>query len=189
MAHELIQAALAFTLPFEGGFVDDPDDHGGATNMGITLRTLKDASARVHGHAFDKDLDGDIDVDDLKLMSTEEVEEVILVEGFWPDTLDVIDRTLAIKTFDFGFNMGIRSGGKLLQTAVNNLAGRSLLAIDGVLGSASAIAINSLDSGKLVSTLIQVAISHYNAIVLRDPTQSKFLKGWIRRANALPVTR
>ena len=27
---------------FEGGYVDDPDDLGGATNMGITYRTFVD---------------------------------------------------------------------------------------------------------------------------------------------------
>ena len=33
-------ACLAFTLKFEGGFVNDPRDPGGATNMGITIATL-----------------------------------------------------------------------------------------------------------------------------------------------------
>jgi lysozyme family protein len=31
---------LAFTLREEGGYVDNPADPGGATNMGITLATL-----------------------------------------------------------------------------------------------------------------------------------------------------
>ena len=33
-------ACLAFTLGFEGGFVNDPRDPGGATNRGITIATL-----------------------------------------------------------------------------------------------------------------------------------------------------
>ena len=32
---------LGFTLAQEGGYVDDPADPGGATNMGITLATLR----------------------------------------------------------------------------------------------------------------------------------------------------
>ncbi len=34
--------ALAFTLGQEGGWSDDPNDPGGATNQGITLATFRD---------------------------------------------------------------------------------------------------------------------------------------------------
>lgn len=36
MADDRLAAALAFTLPWEGGYVNDPADPGGATNHGIT---------------------------------------------------------------------------------------------------------------------------------------------------------
>ena len=42
-------------LKWEGGFVNDPDDLGGATNMGVTIGTWKSCG-------YDKDGDGDIDV-------------------------------------------------------------------------------------------------------------------------------
>jgi hypothetical protein len=35
----LFEKALAFVLIWEGGFVDNPHDHGGATNKGITQAT------------------------------------------------------------------------------------------------------------------------------------------------------
>src|SRR4051794_13371623 len=38
---DLFAECLAFTLAQEGGYVDDPYDPGGATNMGITLATLR----------------------------------------------------------------------------------------------------------------------------------------------------
>jgi len=40
--------ALAFTLPWEGGYVNDPDDPGGATNKGIT-QAVYDAWQEEHG--------------------------------------------------------------------------------------------------------------------------------------------
>src|SRR5438045_2687647 len=38
---DTFDACLAFTLREEGGYVDDPADPGGATNMGITLVTYR----------------------------------------------------------------------------------------------------------------------------------------------------
>ena len=38
---EDFSTCLAFTLREEGGFVDNPEDPGGATNMGITLTTYR----------------------------------------------------------------------------------------------------------------------------------------------------
>ena len=60
-----------FILKWEGGFVNDPKDRGGATNMGVTLNTWN----RV---GYDKDKDGDIDVKDLKLLSKEDVVNKVL---------------------------------------------------------------------------------------------------------------
>lgn len=40
MSHERYMACLAFTLKYEGGYVDHPADPGGATNLGVTRATL-----------------------------------------------------------------------------------------------------------------------------------------------------
>ena len=50
---------VAFTLRQEGGYVDDPADPGGATNMGITLATYRDWSDDPHL--------GDLQVEDMTL--------------------------------------------------------------------------------------------------------------------------
>lgn len=181
-----LQQALAFTEPFEGGFSDNPLDHGGATNKGITFTTLKDASARLLGHTHDPMFDGTITINILKNLTDEEVEDIVTVEGFWPDTLEIIDINVAIKAFDLAFNMGIRSGFKLLQMAVNTVVGRPLITVDGCLGPASTAAISAQDPKALLTTLVATAVAHYNAVVALEPSQSIFLKGWLRRANALP---
>ena len=41
MAATNFQKALNFTLAYEGGFVDDPRDPGGATMRGVTLKTFR----------------------------------------------------------------------------------------------------------------------------------------------------
>ena len=58
-------------LKWEGGFVNDPADLGGATNMGVTIGTWKSCG-------YDKDGDGDIDVDDLHLLTREDVVKRVL---------------------------------------------------------------------------------------------------------------
>lgn len=50
-----VRKLAPFILKWEGGFVNDPDDLGGATNMGVTIGTWKSCG-------YDKDGDGDIDI-------------------------------------------------------------------------------------------------------------------------------
>lgn len=63
-------------LKWEGGFVNDPADLGGATNMGVTIGTWKSCG-------YDKDGDGDIDVDDLHLLTREDVVNRVLKPHYW----------------------------------------------------------------------------------------------------------
>ena len=60
------QCALDWIFWAEGGYVDDPDDPGGATRFGISLRLLKKM-----GKLGDIDGDGDIDADDIRRLSSD----------------------------------------------------------------------------------------------------------------------
>ena len=62
-------------LRFEGGFVNDPKDKGGATNMGVTLATWRSVG-------YDKDGDGDIDAHDIKLLSSNDAISVLKL-NYW----------------------------------------------------------------------------------------------------------
>ena len=59
----------------EGGFVDDPDDPGGATKHGVTIHTMR---------RLGLDLDGDNDVDraDVQRVSVALAEEIFLRDYF-----------------------------------------------------------------------------------------------------------
>lgn len=69
------QKLVPFILSWEGGYVNDPDDVGGATNKGITIATW-----RLHG--CDNDGDGDIDADDLRIITSEQWMEIFKCQ-YW----------------------------------------------------------------------------------------------------------
>ena len=71
-----IDILAPFILSFEGGYVNDPHDPGGATNRGVTIATWRQVG-------YDKDGDGDIDVADLKLITAADAVNRVMKPHFW----------------------------------------------------------------------------------------------------------
>ena len=89
---------LTFTLQAEGGFVDNPADPGGATNMGITLatyRTYADAPSA-----------GVMQIQDL---SRDEASSIYRTLYWNPIRGDSLPAGVDLSVFDFGVNAGISS--------------------------------------------------------------------------------
>lgn len=71
-----VELLAPWLFHWEGGFVDDPDDLGGATNMGVTINTWRQVG-------YDKDGDGDIDIEDLRLLTRDDVILHVLKPHYW----------------------------------------------------------------------------------------------------------
>lgn len=148
--------AVNKTLAFEGGYSNDPNDAGGATNFGVTLKVLQG-----FGEDVDFNHDGVVNAEDVKIMSRDSA-IAIYKELYWRGD-DIVSQAIAEKHFDIGVNMGVGSAAKLLQKAVLQ-SGRNIN-VDGNIGPKSLELINSIDEVELMTNLCDVQESYYWSIV------------------------
>jgi lysozyme family protein len=156
-----------FILRWEGGFANDPDDAGGATMRGITLATFK---------KYRKDKGKpEPDVTDLKNISESEWEE-ILREYYWnPWQADSINsQAVANLLVGWGWGSGVK-------TAVMQFQKLMKLKVDGIVGKNTLAAINSSDEIELFNRIWLARKDFFINIVKNNPSQIKFLSGWLNR--------
>ena len=115
--------AISTVLGNEGGYNDIPQDKGGATKYGISLRFLQK-------HKLDLSDDGIINDEDIKLLTLEKAQE-IYHSYFWDNDFENIQgiHTCA-KLFDMSVNMGKRQAVKILQRALKACGGLIYLMMD-----------------------------------------------------------
>ena len=161
--------AIEKTLAYEGGYTNNINDPGGATNWGITLGVLQE-----QGTIGDYDNDGDVDKDDVKIMSREAAEE-IYKKLYWNGD-NIQSQAIAEKNFDMGVNMGTAVAAKLLQQALV-ACGFSVLA-DGKLGPKTINAINASSESGLMTALCNLQEIRYWDIVQHDLEKNAAARNW-----------
>ena len=182
---ENFEKALLNILRYEGKFSNVKSDRGGATNQGITLKTLRQYHRETGWGDFD--LDGDVDIDDIRLLDTPEKAAPIYKKYFWDMMkLDDYPSRIDFLLFDFGVNSGPTNAFKILQRALNKL-GQSVGAIDGIVGRKTREALIKADKGLLIKQLLNERDIFYRKIVAVNPDQEVFLKGWLNRIANLAV--
>ena len=165
--------ALAFVLPHEGGYANNPADKGGATNHGITQATL-DAWNETH-EGYPESV-ADLGEDDAG---------AIYEEQYWPGLELVASQAVASKILDMRVNFGVSGGNKIAQQAANTLVDPPT-AVDGNWGPDTVLTINTAPEKDMLQALADALTERYKAIAAKDPTQATFLGGWLRRAADIP---
>ena len=167
-----VSKLLPFILSWEGGYVNDPHDKGGATNKGVTIATWRKVG-------YDKDGDGDIDVDDLKQLTEADVLNRVLKPHYWDrwQADRISSQPVANILVDWVWGSGA-NGIKIPQRLLG-------LKQDGIVGPVTLSAINKADPLVLFNTIKVEREAFLWRIVDRDPTQKRFIKGWLNRLNAL----
>lgn len=177
------EKAIVVVLKHEGGYVNHKSDTGGATNFGISLRFLKD-----HPEDGDFDMDGDVDVEDIKNMTLRDAMN-IYHKHWWVKYRygNINDQTIATKVLDFSVNMGAKRAHILLQQALNKVFGLRLT-VDGILGPATFGVINGIDDDdeqQLLTAYCDEAWGFYQRIIANNSSQAVFKRGWYNRAYGL----
>lgn len=158
MSREIFDKAIDFTLQWEGGYVWDKDDSGGETKFGVAKRYHKD-----------------LDIINLTL---EQAKEIYYRDYWLPASCDDFGQSAAICLFDASVNCGLHRAVQFLQRAINVLD-------DGILGSKTIKATESLSDVHIALSIIEQRKKYYCLKVTENPVKSKFLKGWINRCDAL----
>lgn len=163
------EAALALTTSksIEGGFANEPGDKGGPTNHGVTQRTYDLYRDKIG--QFRRDV---------RMIEEREVRDVYLTLFWIPNRLDRFTRKLAMCCFDACINHRPNVWAKLLQRAVG-------VADDGRVGPITMKAVQAQAESDVIKRFLDERRRFYYAIVAEDPSQSKFLNGWLNRVARL----
>lgn len=168
----------------EGGYVDDPDDPGGATKHGVTVHTMRRLG-------LDLDHDGDVDRDDVRRMTRDRAAEIFLEHYYRRPSIDLLPEVLRASVFDMYVNAGAQAV-KLLQRLLRDMGWA--VTVDGVLGPQTLRAAEEAAAQAPDHIADAYAIArreYYLALADRRPASRKYARrrdggkgGWITRAES-----
>ena len=165
-----LSVCLAHTLGYEGSFVDDPRDPGGATIYGITLATLRTVRRNAK-----------LGVAQLKALTRAEAEQIYRVSYYLPVRADQLPAGLDLQVGDMAVNAGCRTASIILQEALGVEA-------DGTVGPVTVAAAAAADPSAVIAAMAAGQAMFYRGL----KTFPVFGKGWLarvasRRAAALTM--
>lgn len=163
-----IDILAPFILSFEGGYVNDPHDPGGATNRGVTIATWRQVG-------YDKDGDGDIDVADLKLITADDAVKRVMKPHYWDrwQADRIKSQSVANLVVDW-----VWASGKHGITGVQKLLG---VKVDGVVGEKTLAAINAKDPRVIFDHIHRARARFIDQVIAGRPTSARYRAGWLRR--------
>ena len=148
---------IEVVLEHEGGLVDDPDDPGGLTNLGISARAYPNENIR------------GLTVDRAKELYERDYWRKYKV-GSLPDRI-------RHSYFDMCINMGGRRAIKVLQEACNSKNSKKI-DIDGGIGPVTIKAASNVEPFRLRA----YRVMYYAELCMKKPKMEKYWVGWFRRS-------
>jgi type VI secretion system secreted protein VgrG len=167
--------AIPRLLYWEGGYVNDPADHGGETNYGITQRawiawlvSLGESKSNLPASVKD--------------MTAEHARLFYLLDYWIPlQCRQIQSQAVADALFSFAVNQGKGRAVKRLQLILG-------VTQDGKIGPKTLEAINAQDGNELCNQFCLMTSIYFNSLIIKRPSLMKFAKGWDNRVEAYKVT-
>ena len=166
----------------EGGFVNDPDDPGGATKYGVTIHTMRNLGLDLTG-------DGRVSVGDVRRLTRAQAEDIFINHYFQRPGIAKLPEPLQASVFDMYVNAG-GNAVKILQRVLRQLG--QAIAADGAIGPKTAAAAHAAFKAApdhLVDAYGIARRNYYFRLADRRPASRKYARsraggkgGWIRRA-------
>ena len=166
----------------EGGYVNDPDDLGGATNHGVTIHTMRRLGLDLNG-------DGQVDEQDVRVLSRDLAVEIFVDHYFDGPRIKDLPAELHPTVFDMYVNAG-SNAVKILQRLLQDM--RIDVAVDGGIGPQTIAATHQALAAAPDHLVVAYGIAlrnYYYALGDARSTNRKFARrldggkgGWIKRA-------
>ena len=156
---------FALVLKNEGGYVDNPADPGGATNLGCTKAVWEQYIGR------------SVTKDDIKALTPNDVMPLYKAK-YW-DTIkgDDLPEGVDYAVFDFAINSGPSRAPKALQSVLS-------VTVDGQIGSATLRALETANPREVATAVCEARLAFLQSL----PTYGTFGKGWSRRVAEVEQT-
>lgn len=181
--------AVEHTLRIEGGYVNNPVDKGGPTNLGITFNTFNNWMLKVMGRPAT--------LEELRRLDKETARQLYADLYWYAENPDLPCQEIAEWweplgefCFDCRVNHQPQVGGVLLQRALNIINQNEKLfadmKVDGWVGSVTLNAMRSMDGvGRGRERLMVAAVAYRFRYMLEigehNPSQETFMAGWLFR--------
>ncbi len=137
MSGETVETIARQIVQREGGYVNDPDDPGGATNHGVTIHTMRRLG-------LDLNRDGRVNASDVRQLSRGQAVEIFIDHYFHKPGISKLPQPLHASVFDMQVNAG-SNAVKILQHLTQKMG--IDCAADGVIGPQTIAAVSRAFDG------------------------------------------